>query len=131
MSIEKARITLCNLEKSDYDQVKQLMDEAYPDLGGAWPSHTIFRLIDQFPEGQIGVKDGERIVGIALSVQVDYQTFSNPHTYEDIVDAHSRIFSDSNADALYGLDVVYRQKSSRAAVRTPVVRCPKRAVSSV
>ncbi|WP_419148617.1 carbon-nitrogen hydrolase family protein [Pseudoalteromonas 'SMAR'] len=106
MSIEKARISLCNLEKSDYDQVKRLMDEAYPDLGGAWPSHTIFRLIDQFPEGQIGVKDGEQLVGIALSVQVDYQTFSNPHTYEDIVDAHNRIFSDSNADALYGLDVV-------------------------
>ncbi|BBN80074.1 hydrolase [Pseudoalteromonas sp. A25] len=106
MSIEKARITLCNINKKDYPQIKTLMDEAYPDLGGAWPSHTIFRLIDQFPEGQIGILDEGRLVGLALSVQVDYQRFSNPHTYDEIVDAHNRVFSDSNGDALYGLDVV-------------------------
>ncbi|CAM4281473.1 carbon-nitrogen hydrolase family protein [Pseudoalteromonas byunsanensis] len=106
MSLEKARITLCNVSKEDYPQIKTLMDEAYPDLGGAWPSHTIFRLIDQFPEGQIGILDEGRLVGLALSVQVDYQRFSNPHTYDEIVDAHNRVFSDNNGDALYGLDVV-------------------------
>ena len=58
MSVEKTRLAICNLTKEQYPQIKTLMDEAYPDLGGAWPSHTIFRLIDQFPEGQIGIVDG-------------------------------------------------------------------------
>ena len=105
MSVEKTRLAICNLTKEQYPQIKTLMDEAYPDLGGAWPSHTIFRLIDQFPEGQIGIVDDEQLVGIALSVQVDYARFSNPHTYDDIVDGHDRVFSDPNGDALYGLDV--------------------------
>ncbi len=106
MSLEKTHIEICNLSKEQYPQVKTLMDEAYPDLGGAWPSHTIYRLIEEFPEGQIGIVDDGVIVGIALSVQVDYGRFSNPHTYEDIVDGHDRVFSDNEGDALYGLDVV-------------------------
>jgi len=46
------------------------------------------------------------LVGIALSVQVDYTRFSNPHTYEDIVDANDRVNNNKDGDALYGLDVV-------------------------
>jgi len=106
MPAEKTHLEICNLTKEQYPQIKTLMDQAYPGLGGAWPSHTIFRLIDQFPEGQIGIVDDGVLVGIALSVQVDYARFSNPHTYEDIVDGHDRVFSDPEGDALYGLDVV-------------------------
>ncbi|MEK9767042.1 MAG: hydrolase, partial [Thalassolituus sp.] len=93
MTTEKTHLELCNLSLVQYDQIKVLMDEAYPELGGAWPQHTIERLIDEFPEGQIGVIDGEVLVGIALSVQVDYKRFSNPHTYEDIVGPNDVISS--------------------------------------
>lgn len=106
MSSETTQLALGNLTKSQYPQIKALMDQAYPDLGGAWPSHTIFRLIEQFPEGQIGIVDNGVLVGLALSVQVDYSRFSNPHTYDDIVDGQDRVFSDDKGDALYGLDVV-------------------------
>ncbi|AWL12149.1 Omega-amidase [Saliniradius amylolyticus] len=106
MSIEKARLAICNLTLQQYPQIKSLMDEAYPNLGGAWPKHTIERLIKDFPEGQIGIVDEDKLVGIALSVQVDYSRFSNPHTYEDIVDSNDNVQSDPDGDALYGLDVV-------------------------
>ncbi len=110
MSAEKTHLEICNLSREQYPQIKTLMDEAYPDLGGAWPSHTIFRLIDQFPEGQIGIVDDGVLVGLALSVQVDYARFSNPHTYEDIADGHDRVFSDTTGDALYGLDVAISEQ---------------------
>jgi len=110
MSAEKTHLEICNLTREQYPQIKTLMDEAYPDLGGAWPSHTIFRLIDQFPEGQIGIVDDGVLVGLALSVQVDYARFSNPHTYEDIADGHDRVFSDTTGDALYGLDVAISEQ---------------------
>lgn len=104
-----ARLTICNLTLDQYPDIKALMDEAYPELGGAWPRHTLARLIKQFPEGQIGILDEGRVVGIALSVLVDYARFSNPHTYEDIVDRNDRIVSNPDGDALYGLDVVIKQ----------------------
>lgn len=106
MTVEQTRLEICNLSMDLYPQVKKLMDEVYSELGGAWPSHTIEHLIDEFPEGQIGIMDGDQLVGLALSVQVDYARFSNPHTYEDIVDANDHVHTDKDGDALYGLDVV-------------------------
>lgn len=109
MSIEEARLKIGNLSLDQYPQIKALMDEAYPELGGAWPQHTLAHLIEAFPEGQIGIYDDGEVVGIALSVQVNYARFSNPHTYEDIVDSNDRVASDPDGDALYGLDVVIKR----------------------
>lgn len=106
MTVEPTRLEICNLSMDLYPKVKSLMDEVYTELGGAWPSHTIEHLIDEFPEGQIGIMDGDTLVGLALSVQVDYARFSNPHTYEDIVDANDNVHNNKEGDALYGLDVV-------------------------
>lgn len=109
MSTEQTRLEICNLSLEMYPQVKALMDEVYAELGGAWPSHTIEYLIQEFPEGQIGILDDNHLVGLALSVQVEYARFSNPHTYEDIVDANDQVNNNSEGDALYGLDVVIAQ----------------------
>ena len=109
MPSDKPHLELCNLSMNQYPQIKEVMDEAYTELGGAWPEHTIQRLIEQFPEGQIGVIEGDRLVGLALSVQVNYRRFSNPHTYENIVGANDVISSDPDGDALYGLDMVIRK----------------------
>lgn len=108
MSTEKFRIEICNLSMAQYPDIQELMDDAYPDMGGAWPQHTIQRLIKDFPEGQIGILDGENLVGIALSILVDYARFSNPHTYEDIVDSNDNVKNDKKGDAMYGLDVVIK-----------------------
>ncbi|SIS73305.1 Predicted amidohydrolase [Neptunomonas antarctica] len=94
------------LEKSDYPQLKDLMDSIYDDIGGAWPEHTIFKLMEDLPEGQICLVDRDTIVGVALSVQVNYLRFSNPHTYDDLISAKETILNDSAGDALYGLDVL-------------------------
>jgi predicted amidohydrolase/GNAT superfamily N-acetyltransferase len=103
---EDLHIKIRNLEKQDYPQLKILMDQIYQDIGGSWPEHTIFKLIDDLPEGQICVVDHEQIIGVALSVQVDYQQFSNPHTYDDLISKRETILNNPNGDALYGLDVL-------------------------
>lgn len=103
---EDLHIKIRNLEKQDYPQLKILMDQIYQDIGGSWPEHTIFKLIDDLPEGQICVVDHEQIIGVALSVQVDYHQFSNPHTYDDLISKRETILNNPNGDALYGLDVL-------------------------
>jgi predicted amidohydrolase/GNAT superfamily N-acetyltransferase len=95
-----------NLEQADYPQLKTLMDEVYHDIGGAWPEHTIVKLMADLPEGQICLIDHDRIIGVALAVQVDYQRFSNPHTYDDLITKTETIINDPDGDALYGLDVL-------------------------
>lgn len=103
---EDLHIKIRNLEKQDYPQLKLLMDQIYKDIGGSWPEHTIFKLIDDLPEGQICVVDHDHIIGVALSVQVDYHQFSNPHTYDDLISKRETILNNPDGDALYGLDVL-------------------------
>jgi len=103
---EDLHIKIRNLEKSDYPQLKTLMDQIYVDIGGAWEEHTIFKLIDDLPEGQICVVDHDTIIGVALAVQVNYHKFSNPHTYDDLISKKETILNNPEGDALYGLDVL-------------------------
>lgn len=99
------RLTLRVIDKSDYPELAALMDLVFPDVGGAWPCMTIMDLIHQFPDGQICIEDDGRIVGVALTIKVDYNRFSLPHVYTDIINKHNVIQHKSTGDALYGLDV--------------------------
>ncbi|MED5525962.1 MULTISPECIES: bifunctional GNAT family N-acetyltransferase/carbon-nitrogen hydrolase family protein [Pseudomonadota] len=105
MSTEDLILKVRELTKDDFPQLKQLMDTVYKDIGGSWPKHTIDTLIGQFPEGQICIEDQGQLVAVALTVQVDYKRFSNPHTYDDLITNRMTIAHDDNGDALYGLDV--------------------------
>ncbi|MFG6666939.1 GNAT family N-acetyltransferase [Halomonas sp. HNIBRBA4712] len=106
MSLEELHLNLRNLASDDYDQLKTLMDAVYHDIGGAWPKHTIDKLIQAFPDGQIAIEDDGVLVGVALTVQVDYDEFSNPHRYDDLIGHREVILNDENGDAMYGLDVL-------------------------
>ena len=109
MSQEIPQLTIRNIQSSDYPEIKSLMDEVYVDIGGAWSESTITKLISDFPEGQIGIFDSEKLVGMALTLMVDYQKFSNPHKHSDLIDARERIQNNDKGDALYGLDVIIRK----------------------
>lgn len=106
MSTADLHLNLRNLQVEDYPQLKTLMDRVYNDIGGAWPEHTIQKLVQEFPDGQIVIEDDYTIVGVALSVQVNYDTFSNPHQYDDLIGAREIILNDDKGDAIYGLDVL-------------------------
>lgn len=106
MSLEDLHLNLRNLTPDDYPQLKALMDRVYHDIGGAWPEATIDKLIADFPDGQILIEDDEVIVGVALTVLVDYDTFSNPHRYDDLIGKRETILNDPDGDAMYGLDVL-------------------------
>ncbi len=106
MSLEELHLNLRNLTPEDYPQLKRLMDAVYDDIGGAWSKLTIDKLIGEFADGQIIVEDDGKIVGVALTVLVDYDHFSNPHKYDELIGHREIILNDANGDALYGLDVL-------------------------
>ena len=106
MSLDDLHLNLRNLTPDDYPQLKSLMDAVYDDIGGAWPEHTITKLIQEFPDGQLGIEDGGRLVGVALTVKVDYDEFSNPHRYDDLIGHREVILNAPEGDAMYGLDVL-------------------------
>lgn len=106
MSRDALHLNIRNLVPTDYPQLKALMDSVYNDIGGAWPKLTIDRLIAEFPDGQLVIEDDGKLVGLALSVQVNYERFSNQHKYDDLIGQREIILNDPNGNAIYGLDVL-------------------------
>ncbi|WP_210398044.1 bifunctional GNAT family N-acetyltransferase/carbon-nitrogen hydrolase family protein [Motiliproteus sediminis] len=106
MSADELHLNLRNLSVDDYPAVRRLMDRVYDDIGGAWPESTISKLVKDFEAGQICIEDGNEIVGMALTVRVDYRKFRNPHTYDDLIGKRMQVLNNPKGDALYGLDVL-------------------------
>ena len=99
-------IRLRNISPGDHNALERLENDVLSDLGGAWPLETINGLLEAFPEGQFCIEDNGRIVAAALTVRVNYNRFSIPHQYSDLVSKDLTIHFDPNGDALYGIDVM-------------------------
>ena len=104
-------IELVFLTVDDYQEIKQSMIEAYSNLPDAyWGEKHIKKLIQKFPEGQVGIKVDGELAGCALSIIIDYTKFGDKHTYKDITGNYTFNTHTSNGDILYGIDVFIRPK---------------------
>ncbi|MDN2663440.1 carbon-nitrogen hydrolase family protein [Psychromonas sp. 14N.309.X.WAT.B.A12] len=103
-NIENIELSLLSLD--DYQELKQIMIEAYTTLDDPYrEEHQIKFLIDKFPEGQVVIKVNEQIAGCALSIKVDYAAFDDSHTYNEITGNDTFNTHRSYGDTLYGVDV--------------------------
>ncbi len=75
-SLSDLHLKLRNLENEDYPQVGKLMEEIYPDIGGAWSKRSLSALIKDFPEGQIVIEDNGNVIAVALTVMCSYDRFN-------------------------------------------------------
>jgi predicted amidohydrolase/GNAT superfamily N-acetyltransferase len=99
------KIELRTLRMEDYDDIAEAMRVSYSAIGGVWSYSHIKKLLDIFPEGQIGIEVNGKIVACALSLIVDYDKFGDRHTYEQITGNYTFNTHDSDGDVLYGIDV--------------------------
>lgn len=99
-------IELRFLSRSDYEDLKAGMIEAYPSLEEPyWTEQEIESLIEKFPDGQIIIRVNGELAGCALSIIVDYDRFSDAHTYQEITANYTFESHDDEGDVLYGIDI--------------------------
>ncbi len=99
------KLILRHLTLDDYDDIKEIMDRVYHEIGGAWPKKKFRAQLTVFPDGQICIEDHGKVVAAALSVIVDYEKFGDKHTYDQITGNAYLTTHDPNGDVLYGVDV--------------------------
>lgn len=106
------KVEIENLRFEDYKELLVAMKAAYPNWpGNYWSAESIGNLIRKFPEGQIVIKADNVVVGCALSIIVNYQKFSDNHTYRQITGNYSFNTHDSkNGNVLYGIEVFVHPK---------------------
>ncbi|MEX2366505.1 MAG: GNAT family N-acetyltransferase [Pseudohongiellaceae bacterium] len=98
-------LELRNIRVTDYDDLKELMDDIYHNIGGAWPRKNFMSQLEIFPQGQICIEDKGKVVAAAFSVIVDYKKFGDLHTYDEVTGDAYLSTHDPKGDVLYGVDV--------------------------
>ncbi len=104
-------IELAFLTIEDYQQLKDAMIEAYPNLPDAyWEENDIKALIHKFPEGQVVLKVNGQLAGSALSIIVDYEKYDGYHTYKKVTGNYTFNTHDSKGNLLYGIDIFIKKE---------------------
>ena len=99
------KLKIRNLAIADYDDVSEIMKQAYAHMGGAWSQTEFQRLLNLFPQGQICIEDKGKVVASALTLIIDYANLERNHSYDDIVADGQFRKHDPEGDYLYGIDL--------------------------
>lgn len=99
------QLAVRQLRPEDAADVQRISEGLYARINASWPEADFLRLLERFPEGQIGVEDHGRIVAFALSLIVDYKKFGDNHTYDQITGGFTFSTHDPAGDVLYGVEV--------------------------
>lgn len=103
---EPKKIEVRNLQLADYLGLRDSMAEAYKSWhGSVWTEDHIRLLLEIFPEGQIVVLFNDKVVGVALSIIVNYDVLGDDHTYRQITGEYTFKTHTSSGDVLYGIEI--------------------------
>jgi predicted amidohydrolase/ribosomal protein S18 acetylase RimI-like enzyme len=90
---------------NDAEAVVQISTKLYAHIRSEWTLSGFQRLIDTFPEGQIGIEDKGKLVAFAFSLILDYKIFGDDHTYREVTGDFTFNTHDPDGDVLYGIEV--------------------------
>lgn len=103
---KKENIELTFLSINNVEELKEAMLLSYETMPDAyWRKEELKSLIDKFPEGQVVIKVDGEIAACAFSLIVDYDKFSNHHTYKEITGDGTFNTHTDKGDILYGIEV--------------------------
>lgn len=103
-SIENIEIFF--LKPGNYEEIKNVMIESYSNMPGAyWKTHHIQKLVELFPDGQVGIRIDGELAGCALSIIVNSSKFGEKHTYREVTGNYTFNTHSATGDTLYGIDI--------------------------
>lgn len=93
-------------EAQDYEALKNVMQECYADLGGAYaPEEEMSLLSTLYPRGQMVCLHEGTLVGAAISRLLPSSIYFKSHTQAEIINLDVYEKDTENGDTLYCMDV--------------------------
>lgn len=99
------RINLRPLRSEDYDQLISLEKKCFPGIDN-WKYEHIQSQIQLFPEGQLVIEYNNRIIASCSSIIVNFDDYSDTHSWMEIADSGYIRNHDPEGDALYDLEIM-------------------------
>ncbi len=99
------KLKIRNVKQTDYDDIYEIMEFVYSDIGGPWTKKEFRSHLKYFNEGQICIEDNGKVVAAAFSLIVNYAKYGDKHTYQQITGDGMLTNHDPEGDTLYGIDI--------------------------
>jgi ribosomal protein S18 acetylase RimI-like enzyme len=99
------KIKLRQLNLGDYEAVIELQQKCFPGMK-TWTKEQFESLVSVFPEGQLCVLLGKKIIASCNSLIVDFDEYHETHTWRDISGQGYATNHDPHGDTLYGIEIM-------------------------
>lgn len=105
LSLFEKEIVLKPLAREDYDAVTSLQSKCFPGMK-TWSVEQFESQLSYFPEGQLGLWYGGRLVASSASLILDFSMYSDWHGWHEVAD-HGFIRNHSyQGNTLYGIEIM-------------------------
>ncbi len=84
-SLVVKQIVIRQITMEDYDQIAQVQERCFPGMK-TWNREQLESQISIFPEGQICIEYGGRIIASSSSLILDFALYSNWHNWKEVAD---------------------------------------------
>jgi predicted N-acetyltransferase YhbS len=111
-------------QKAHVAQLDALQKLVFPTLAPEqrFEARHYLRHIELFPEGQLVVLEGDRVVGATSTIRMDFD-FAHPgHTFADVIQGGWLTAHDPNGKWLYGADVSVHPAFRRRGIARALYR---------
>lgn len=99
------QLAVRRLRPEDAVAIERISQAVYSSIDASWSHESFHRLLEVFPEGQVGVENDGRIVAFAFSLVIDYEEFGDDHSYDEITSKEHFTNHTPDGDVLYGIEV--------------------------
>lgn len=101
----ETKILVRNLSKKDYDDVAALQIKCFPGMK-PWSLEQFESQLSVFPKGQVGIEFESKLVASSSSLILNFDLYSDWHSWHEIADNGYIRNHDPSGDTLYGIEIM-------------------------
>lgn len=100
----QGKLVVRKLRSTDYAAVVAIQERCFPNIN-PWSRKQFDSQRGRFPEGQIGVELGGRLVATSSSLIIHSRDLAEEHSFAEVSDSGRISNHDPGGDTLYGIDI--------------------------
>jgi predicted amidohydrolase/ribosomal protein S18 acetylase RimI-like enzyme len=105
LSTFERQVILRQIQMEDYGQIVTLQEHCFPGMK-TWSREQLESQLEVFPEGQICIEYGGRVIASSSSLILDFAMYSNWHNWKEVADAGFIRNHNPEGNTLYGIEIM-------------------------
>ena len=99
------QIVIRQIGLDDYEQLTRIQEHCFPGMK-AWSREQIESQLSVFPEGQLCIEYGGRIIASSSSLILDFALYNNWHSWKEVADGGFIRNHNPEGNTLYGIEIM-------------------------